>query len=90
LELVSEANDFGRVFADSYNPPKPLTIKVSDLATMLPGAAEGLTLMKKGGIALLCIPPDLAYGKLGWFAARVPAHSVVLMQMTLIDVTPGG
>jgi peptidyl-prolyl cis-trans isomerase A (cyclophilin A) len=90
MELVSEANENGRIFADSYNPPKPLTIKVSDLATMLPGAAEGLTLMKKGGIALLRIPPDLAYGKLGWFVARVPAHSVVLMQMTLIDVTPGG
>ena len=90
MELVSEANENGRIFADSYNPPKPLTIKVSDLATMLPGAAEGLTLMKKGGIGLLCIPPELAYGKLGWFAARVPAHSVVLMQITMLDVMPGG
>ena len=57
---------------------------------MLPGAAEGLKLMKKGGKALLYIPPELAYGKLGFFAARVPAHSVVLMQITLLDVTPGG
>jgi len=89
-ELVSEANEFGRVFADSYNPPRPLTIKVSDLATVLPGAAEGLKLMKKGSKALLYIPPKLAYGKLGFFAARVPAHSVVLMQITLLDVTPGG
>ena len=89
-ELVSEANEFGRVFADSYNPPRPLTIKVSDLATVLPGAAEGLKLMKKGSQALLYIPPELAYGKLGFFAARVPAHSVVLMQITLLDVTPGG
>ena len=89
-ELVSEVNEFGRVFADSYNPPRPLTIKVSDLATVLPGAAEGLKLMKKGSKALLYIPPRLAYGKLGFFAARVPAHSVVLMQITLLDVTPGG
>jgi len=89
-ELVSEVNEFGRVFADSYNPPRPLTIKVSDLATVLPGAAEGLKLMKKGSKALLYIPPKLAYGKLGFFAARVPAHSVVLMQITLLDVTPGG
>ena len=89
-ELVSEANEFGRVFADSYNPPRPLTIKVSDLATVVPGAAEGLKLMKKGSKALLYIPPKLAYGKLGFFAARVPAHSVVLMQITLLDVTPGG
>ena len=87
---VSEVNEFGRVFADSYNPPRPLTIKVSDLATVLPGAAEGLKLMKKGSKALLYIPPKLAYGKLGFFAARVPAHSVVLMQITLLDVTPGG
>ena len=89
-ELVSEVNEFGRVFADSYNPPRPLTIKVSDLATVLPGAAEGLKLMKKGSKALLYIPPKLAYGKLGFFAARVPAHSVVLMQITLLEVTPGG
>ena len=89
-KLISEANKSGRVFADSYNPPRPLTIKVSDLATVLPGAAEGLKLMKKGSQALLYIPPELAYGKLGFFAARVPAHSVVLMQITLLDVTPGG
>ena len=89
-KLISEANKSGRVFADSYNPPRPLTIKVSDLATVLPGAAEGLKLMKKGSKALLYIPPKLAYGKLGFFAARVPAHSVILMQITLLDVTPGG
>ena len=90
-ELVSEANEFGRIFADSVNPqPAPLKITVEELAIMLPGAAEGLKLMKKGSKALLYIPPKLAYGKLGFFAARVPAHSVILMQITLLDVTPGG
>jgi FKBP-type peptidyl-prolyl cis-trans isomerase len=46
--------------------------------------------MKKGGHAMLYIPPELAYGKLGFFSARVPAHSVVLMEVLLTDVTPGG
>jgi FKBP-type peptidyl-prolyl cis-trans isomerase len=90
-ELVSEANEFGRVFADSVNPrPAPLKITVKELAIMLPGVAEGVKLMKKGGHAMLYIPPALAYGKLGFFAVRVPAHSVVLMEVLLSDVTPGG
>ena len=90
-ELVSEANEFGRVFADSVNPrPAPLKITVKEMAIMLPGVGEGLKLMKKGGHAVLYIPPELAYGKLGFFAVRVPAHSVVLMEVLLSDVTPGG
>ena len=90
-ELVSEANEFGRVFADSVNPrPAPLKITVKEMAKMLPGVGEGLKLMKKGGHAMLYIPPELAYGKLGFFAVRVPAHSVVLMEVLLSDVTPGG
>ena len=90
-ELISEANEFGRVFADSMNPrPAPLKITVKEMAKMLPGVGEGLKLMKKGGHAMLYIPPELAYGKLGFFAGRVPAHSVVLMEVLLSDVTPGG
>jgi peptidyl-prolyl cis-trans isomerase A (cyclophilin A) len=89
-ELVSEANEFGRVFADSVNPkPAPLKITVKEMAEMLPGVGEGLKLMKKGGHAMLYIPPELAYGKLGFFAVKVPAHSVVLMEILLTDVTPG-
>ena len=90
-ELVSETNEFGRVFADSVNPrPAPLKITVKEMAKMLPGVGEGLKLMKKGGHAMLYIPPELAYGKLGFFALQVPAHSVVLMEVLLSDVTPGG
>lgn len=90
-ELISEANEFGRIFADSVNPaPAPLVISMENLAKSLPGVAEGLKRMKKGGHAVLYIPPELAYGKLGWFANRVPAHSVVLMEILLTDVTPGG
>ena len=41
-ELVSEANEFGRVFADSVNPrPAPLKITVKEMAKMLPGAWRG-------------------------------------------------
>ena len=89
-ELVSDANDFGRVFADSVNPrPAPLKITVKEMAKMLPGLGEGLKLMKKGGHAMIYIPPELAYGKIGFFAGRVPAHSVVLMEVLLNDITPG-
>ena len=90
-ELISEANEFGRIFADSVNPaPAPLVISMENLAKSLPGVAEGLKRMKKGGHAVLYIPPELAYGKLGWFTTRVPAHSVVLMEVLLTAVPPGG
>ena len=86
-ELPTNVNESGRLFANSFSTGQPLKIGVDDL---LPGIYEGLKLMKKGSKALLYIPPKLAYGKLGFFAARVPAHSVVLMQITLLEVTPGG
>ena len=57
-ELTTEVNPFGRVFADSINPP--FKISIAELTKVLPGAAEGLMLMKKGGHALLHIPPSQA------------------------------
>ena len=89
-ELISEANEFGRIFADSVNPrPAPLRLSVSELKKMLPGLAEGVQIMKKGGHAVLYIPPALAYGKTGHYNARVPAHSVVIMEIMINNIEPG-
>ena len=89
-ELVTEVGVFGRVFADSVNPrPAPLRLEVSELGKVLPGAAEGVQLMKKGGHAVLYMPPELAYGKGGYYNARVPAHSVVIMEILIKNVEPG-
>ena len=89
-ELVTEVGVFGRVFADSVNPrPAPLRLEVSELGKVLPGVAEGVQLMKKGGHAVLYMPPELAYGKGGHYNARVPAHSVVIMEILIKNVEPG-
>ena len=89
-ELVTEVGVFGRIFADSVNPrPAPLRLSVSELGKVLPGVAEGVQFMKKGGHAVLYMPPALAYGKGGHYNARVPAHSVVIMEVLLNNVEPG-
>ena len=87
-ELVTEVGAFGRIFADSVNPrPAPLRLAVSELGKVLPGVAEGVNLMKKDGHAVLYMPPELAYGK--GHNARVPAHSVVIMEILIKNVEPG-
>ena len=89
-ELVTEVGAFGRIFADSVNPrPAPLRLAVSELGKVLPGVAEGVNLMKKDGHAVLYMPPELAYGKGGHYNARVPAHSVVIMEILIKNVEPG-
>ena len=45
--------------------------------------------MKKDGHAVLYMPPELAYGKRGHYNARVPAHSVVIMEILIKNVEPG-
>ena len=87
-ELPTDVNPFGRVFADSINPP--FEISVTELKKILPGAAEGLMLMKKGGHAVLYIPPSQAYGKEGNYLAQVPAHSIVIMEILITNIEIGG
>ena len=56
---------------------------------VLPGLAEGVQLMKNNGHGVLYMPPELAYGKGGHYNARVPAHSVVIMEILIKNVEPG-
>ena len=43
---------------------------------------------KKGGHAVLYMPPELAYGKKGNYSAKVPAHSIVIMEILLEEIEP--
>lgn len=53
------------------------------IGQMIPGVSAGLTQMKRGGKALLFIPPKLAYGKRGY--GPIPADAGLLFEVELFD-----
>jgi len=70
--------DDGTVFDES---PQPTPM---DLTSMIPGFAEAVTMLGKGGRMRVRIPPELAYGD----QARgevIPANSTLVFEITLHD-----
>ena len=55
---------------------------------VIPGWEEGIMMMKKGGKRTLIIPSGLAYGPNGQPGA-IPANSVLLFDVELLDFTKG-
>ena len=53
------------------------------IGQMIPGVSSGLTQMKRGGRALLFIPPKLGYGKRGY--GPIPADAGLLFEVELFD-----
>lgn len=56
------------------------------LKGVIPGWTEGLQLLKKGGKAVFYIPPELGYGDRP--RQQIPANSVLIFDVELIDVKP--
>lgn len=52
---------------------------------VVPGFAEALQLMKRGGEYKLFIPPELAYGDKVPEGAPIPANSVLIFDVKLLD-----
>lgn len=50
---------------------------------VIPGFAEGLKLVAKGGIYRLCVPASLGYGAEA--AGQIPANSDLVFQIELLD-----
>ncbi|MDD3108567.1 MAG: FKBP-type peptidyl-prolyl cis-trans isomerase [Alistipes sp.] len=57
------------------------------LSNVIPGWAEGMQLIGKGGKIKLWIPSDLAYGPQGR-GQMIPANSALYYEVDLIDVLP--
>lgn len=55
------------------------------LLNVIKGWQEGLQLMKKGGRATFFIPSGLGYGAQGAGSGRIPAHSVLIFEVELLD-----
>ncbi len=82
----------GKVFDSSLNNPrnpqnKPIEFQVG-IGMVIPGWDEGLQLIPKGSKATFIIPSGLAYGAQG-SPPVIPANSVLLFDVDLIDVTKG-
>jgi len=72
----------GTVFDSTYERGEPMEVP---LDRVIPGWAEGLRMMKEGGKARLCIPPNLAYGEKGGGGAIGP-NSVLVFDVELVSI----
>lgn len=75
----------GKEFDSSFKRNAPVEFP---LRGVMPGWTEGLQLMKKGGKAMLYIPPELAYGDRP--RQNIPPNSVLIFDVELVDVKPPG
>jgi FKBP-type peptidyl-prolyl cis-trans isomerase len=73
----------GQVFDSSEQHGQPLEIAV---AQAMPGWAEGMQQINKGGKIKLYIPPQLAYGDEG--AGGIPPASSLIFDIEVLDIQP--
>jgi FKBP-type peptidyl-prolyl cis-trans isomerase len=72
----------GTVFDTTYDSGEPMEIP---LDRVIPGWSEGLRMMREGGKARLCIPPDLAYGKRG-AGGSIGPNAVLVFDIELLEI----
>ena len=73
----------GTVFDSAQEPVE------FDVARLVPGFTEGLTMMKPGGTYRLYIPASLGYGSTG-VRGVIPGNSVLDFEVKLLEVIPAG
>jgi FKBP-type peptidyl-prolyl cis-trans isomerase FkpA len=81
IDYVGTLDD-GTVFDSSQGQPRPMT----PLA-VIPGFAEALRKMQKGGQYKFRLPPELAYGDQP--PPGIPAGSALNFEVTVADLAPG-
>ena len=74
----------GTEFDSSYSRNQPSTFPVNGV---IPGFAEGLQLIQKGGKIKLYIPAKLAYGDQSP-SLTIPPNSPLIFEVELIDINP--
>ncbi len=78
----------GTLFDSSRNPGRePFTV-VAGSDGVIAGWREGLVGMRVGGLRQLVIPPQLAYGTQSP-SPLIPAGSVLIFEVELLEVNPG-
>ncbi|HOL74402.1 MAG TPA: FKBP-type peptidyl-prolyl cis-trans isomerase [Bacteroidales bacterium] len=71
----------GKVFDSSYERGEPIEFGLNQV---IPGWAEGLTLMPVGSVFELYIPSDLAYGDRP--IGEIPAGSTLIFKVELLEI----
>jgi peptidylprolyl isomerase len=71
---------------DSSLESEPLEFVLGE-GKVIDGWEEGIDGMKVGGKRFLIIPPDLAYGDVG-FRELIPPKSTLLFEVELVGVSP--
>lgn len=75
----------GEQFDSSYDRGEPTSFPLNRVIT---GWTEGLQLMEEGAKYRFFIPSELAYGSRT--AGKIPAHSTLIFDVELLEVTPAG
>lgn len=70
----------GKVFDQQFER-KPVTFEVKDL---IEGWKEGIMYLKKGGKAVLIVPPHLGYGD--YELNAIPPNSILYFEIEVVDV----
>lgn len=73
----------GTVFDSSFERGTPIVFSPEGVVK---GWTEALQLMKVGDEWLIYLPPELGYGDVQ--AGHIPAHSVLVFRLQLLDVAP--
>ncbi len=75
----------GTVFDSSYDREEPVSFRLSS-GQVLPGWEEGILLLREGAKASFIIPPELAYGDMGF--GPVPENETLKFEVELLEVIP--
>ena len=86
VNYIGVACSTGKIFDSSYEAGKPITFP---LAQVIPGWTKGIPGMKVGGVRLLGIPSDQAYGPQGYPPAIAPDEALwFVVEVTATTATP--
>jgi|APSaa5957512622_1039677.scaffolds.fasta_scaffold21132_2 peptidylprolyl isomerase len=75
----------GTVFDNSIERDQPFEFTLGQ-EIVIDGWEEGISMMKKGGRALLVIPPELGYGEEG-DGKIIPPNATLIFNVELVDVS---